>query len=44
MIESGSTRRAMDALFHIFSKASDYKYLRYLKWVATHPFTNQYSQ
>lgn len=44
MVESGSTRRAMDALFHIFSKASDYKYLRYLKWVATHPFTNQYSQ
>lgn len=44
MIESGSSRRAFDALIHIFSKASDFKYLRYLKWAATHPFTSQYSQ
>lgn len=44
MIESGATRRAVDALIHLFSKSTDYKYLRYLKWAATHPFTSQYAQ
>lgn len=44
MIESGATRRALDALIHLFSKSTDYKYLRYLKWAATHPFTSQYAQ
>lgn len=44
MVESGSTRRAVDNLIHIFSKKSDYKYLRYLKWAATHPFVSQYSE
>lgn len=43
-VEDGVASRAINTMTHLFDKTSDFKYLKYLRWAATHPFTDTNSQ